>query len=268
MQSCGLDVQRSAWISQPVTWCGRQPLEPVGQEVDQLPLRVEGVEVVRGPLDEGLQLTLAQALSGPPSDRLPDVVEGASRPHQDGQPAQAVGVELDWQVQHGVGGMQVGVTTPPIGQAGDFDLAEHGQQPASMPGFDAAPGHSISAHDRFQARFPLRPHVQVVLEHLAKQLATLHVQAFLQLAVREPARLWPFQPAHDPLESVARGGEGRQGLVLNAVGSGGEYRVQSGASVVGVDNLPTGASLLQLHVARAAASAGHGTIPRFFGGTD
>src|SRR5262249_35493543 len=58
---------------------------------------------------------------------------------------------------------------------------------------------------------------------------------------------------HDPLETIAGGGESRRGLTLNAVGGGGEYRVQGGASVVGLDKLPTGASFLQLHVGSGGA---------------
>jgi hypothetical protein len=185
----------------------------------QLPLLVEGVEVSRRPLDQGLQLAFAQALSGAPPDRLPDAIEGASRRLHDGQPAQAVGVELDREVQVRVGGTQVGVTSPPIGQASDLDLAEHDQQPALMASLYAAPGHSVGAYHCLHARLPLRPQVQVVLEHLAEQLAALHVQALLQLAVAELARICPLQPAHDPLESIAGGGEGRRGLVLNG-GSG------------------------------------------------
>jgi len=84
----------------------------------------------------------------------------------------------------------------------------------------------------------------------------------------DPRAAVPGIPALGLVEDLAHHGRGRQDLVLNVVGSGREYRVRSGASVVGVDNLPTGASLLELHVARAAASAGHGNIPRFFGGTD
>src|SRR5215471_6666140 len=92
-----------------------------------LPLLVESVEVGRGPLDQGLQLALAQALTSAPPDRLPNVVEGAARPLQDRQPAQAVGVELDRQVQVRISGVQVGVTALAVGQASDLDLAEHAQ---------------------------------------------------------------------------------------------------------------------------------------------
>jgi hypothetical protein len=134
----------------------------------QMPLLVEGVEVGRGSLDQGFQLALAQALSGAASDRLPDAVEGASRRLHDGQPAQAVGVELDRQVQVRVGGMQIGVTSSPVRQASDLDLAEHGQQSALMASFHATPGHSVGAYHRLNARLSLRPQVQVILEHLAE----------------------------------------------------------------------------------------------------
>ncbi len=134
-----------------------------------------------------------------------------------------MGVELDRQVQVRVDGMQVGVTSAPVGQPSDLDLAEHGQQSALVASLDAAPGHSVSAYHRLHARLPLRPQVQVVLEHLAEQLAALHVQALFQFAMGELARIRPLQPVHDPLESIAGGGEGQRGLVLNAVGVGGEW---------------------------------------------
>src|SRR5215472_1575539 len=151
--------------------------------------------------------------------------------------------------------MQVGMAPPPIGQARDLDLAEHGQQPALVACLHAAPRHSVGAHHHLQAPLALGTQVQVVLEHLAEQLAALHLQALLQFAMGELARLRPLQPTRNPVESIAGSGEGRRGLVLNVVGSGGEYRVQSGASVVGVDNLPTGASPLQLHLAGTTTAA-------------
>jgi hypothetical protein len=86
----------------------------------------------------------------------------------------------------------------------------------------------------------------MALEHLAEQLAALHLQALLQLGVGELARIRPLQPAHDPLESIARGGEGQRELVLDMVGSGGEYRVQRGASVVGGEQPSSGALPLRL----------------------
>jgi len=58
---------------------------------------------------------------------------------------------------------------------------------ALMACLDAASRHSVGAHHRLQARLPLRPQVQVVLEHLAEQIAALHVQTLVQFAVGELA---------------------------------------------------------------------------------
>src|SRR5262249_15737494 len=80
-----------------------------------LPLLIEGVDVGRRSLDQLLQLALAQALSGTPQNRLPDVVKGAARPLQDGQSPQPVGVQLDRQGPPPAPGRAGGVAAAPPG---------------------------------------------------------------------------------------------------------------------------------------------------------
>jgi hypothetical protein len=69
--------------------------------------------------------------------------------------------------------MQVGVAAPSVGQARDLDLAEHRHQYTPVVSLHAASRNSVGAHCRLQARLPLCAQVQVVLEHLAEQLAIL-----------------------------------------------------------------------------------------------
>ena len=160
-----------------------------------LALLIEGVEVRRRSLDQLLQLALAQALSGAPQNRLPDVVEGAARALHDGQSPQPVRVQLERQVQLRVGGMQLGVAPPPVSHACDLDLAENGQQPALVVSLHAASRNSVGSHHCFQAQLLLGAQVQVVLEHLAEQLAALYLQALLRFAVGELARLIRLAPS-------------------------------------------------------------------------
>src|SRR5262249_10410912 len=160
--------------------------------------------------------------------------------------------------------MKAGVSSPTVGQTSDLDLAKHRQQPALWPVSTprrAAPlrRRPPPSPDAALAALPGPPRgarSPPAPRSIWRRSPRPSVSSrSFKSPSGELARLRAPQPAHDPVESIAGGGEGRPDLVLNAVGDGGECRVQGGASVVRVNNLPTGASLLQLQVVGTTADA-------------
>jgi hypothetical protein len=116
-----------------------------------LPLRVEGVEVGGGELGQLLHLTFAQPLSGRSLDRIVPAFERAPRCLQRRQPAQAVRLGLDGQVQGRVGRVQIDVPGLTVGQTAGPDLTEHRQQPPAVAALDAAPDGTIGTDNLFEA---------------------------------------------------------------------------------------------------------------------
>jgi hypothetical protein len=80
-----------------------------------------------------------------------------------------VGVLLFWQVQHGVGWVQVRIAASAVGDPGHVDLPQDRRERASMPGLGAAAGQAHGVGDVADPRFVLRAQVQMVLEQLTEQ---------------------------------------------------------------------------------------------------
>jgi hypothetical protein len=170
------------------------------------PVRAERVEVGRGPGGEVLYLALAQVLPGDPLERVDRAVVGAAGCLDRGEFTQPVGVFLGGQVQQPVSGVQVRLAGFAVGQPGHRDRPEHGRQPAGVPGLGPGPGQSVGVEDLDPGLADL-PEVQVVLQQLAQQRASLDVQAFLQLGVGQPAGLGAVQEPQHRLEPHPAGGE-------------------------------------------------------------
>jgi hypothetical protein len=94
--------------------------------------RVEGLEVHRCRRGQALHLALAHLLAGRSLDGLHRLVETTAGTFHRGQLAQPVGLLLLWQVEPGVGRIQVRAATLAVGDPADLGLAEHGGQRAGV----------------------------------------------------------------------------------------------------------------------------------------
>jgi len=167
---------------------------------------VEVVEVDRAAVGEVLQLAFAQLLSGAVADRSHRVVERAAGGLDRGEVAQPVRVFLGRQVEHRVGGMQVGLPGCAVGQPRDLDRPEDGGKLAGVAGLDSASTDPVGGRD-IDPALPHRPQVQVVLEQLAQQGAALDVEAVLELGVGEHGGVGAVEEGEHRVEPLTAGGE-------------------------------------------------------------
>ena len=114
---------------------------------------------------------------------------------------------LDGQVQHGIGGVEVGEPSAPVGEAIEGDLAEHRREATFMAGLHPAPPHAVDIDHRVEADLVVGAQVQVVLQYLAQQLAPVDVDAPLQFAMVRPGRLGAPQPGQHSLQARSRPAE-------------------------------------------------------------
>jgi hypothetical protein len=130
---------------------------------------VEGVHVGRRASSEVLDRSLTDPHPAGPLDCRRGVVERAAGRFDRGEAAQPVGVLLRGQVQHRVGWVQVGVPSPPVGDARDHHIAEPGSQQPFPPGLGRAPHDLTNVDHRIQPCLVFSPQIQAVLEQLAQQ---------------------------------------------------------------------------------------------------
>jgi hypothetical protein len=150
---------------------------------------------------------VAHLLAGRPFDGIGGPVIGPAR-RLDCRPApQSVGVLLFWRVQRSVGGVEVLLTSPAIGQSLDLHLAEDRRQGAPVPCFDA--GVRVAGRiDHLGALLALRPHDEMVLEELAEHLSALLVEMCFERSMLECHGLWCAQERDDTFELLTRRSEG------------------------------------------------------------
>ena len=117
-----------------------------------------------------------------------------------GQAAQPVGVALGGQVQRGVGGVQIGVAGPAIGEAADPDLADDAGQPPLMSRLHPGVGVPVGVDDVAPRSREAR-RSRLVLEELAQLAPAVAGQPVLQLGVLQPVGLGPAQPGRQGLEA-------------------------------------------------------------------
>ena len=84
------------------------------------------------------------------------------------------------EVQPRVRRIQVLARSRPVGQPRDLHLAQHGVQVALVPTLDSAPGCAVSTDHPVGTLLDPRAEIELVLQHLAGQLASVLGQPRLE----------------------------------------------------------------------------------------
>jgi hypothetical protein len=113
-------------------------------------------------------------------------------------------VSAGWQVQSGIGRVQVGMALAAIGEPLHLDLPEAGAKRPLMAGFHRAAGDLVHIGHLLEAHLAAGTHLEMVLQQPAQQLTAAGVELGLKLAVGQPGRVVTVQPAHDRLEVFTR----------------------------------------------------------------
>jgi hypothetical protein len=87
-----------------------------------------------------------------------------------------------------------------------------------MTGFDRATRDAGRVHHPIQARFALRAQLHPILKQRPQQLATLGLQAILELGVLKPIRLLAAKPLDHPLKPLP--GTGKRIPISELAGRG------------------------------------------------
>jgi len=182
---------------------------------------VEGVEVLRGPLDQLLHLALGHLRARVALDALHRRVERSTGRLDGSEPPQPVRVQLLRQVQRRIERGQASVAARPVGHSHGRHQPDYRQERASAAAVVRALDFVGAPHRRLDLLLG-GAQIQMPLQEPALDLSPLGGDQRLQLAVRHPPRLLGAQPRHQLGELRLCGHErllNRDRLCFHALGA-------------------------------------------------
>jgi hypothetical protein len=175
---------------------------------------VEALDVFCRSSGQLLELALAQLDAGRALDRRLRFFVAAPGALDRGELAQAVGVDLLWQVERRVFQVEVLPLLGAVGEAGEPDRAEDRRERSFVAGLDDAMKLVGSVAHLVGTGLVDCAQVEVILIELAEELSAVYAETGLELGVGERRRFVASEEAHNSLIERVGGREGAPRLVL------------------------------------------------------